>query len=89
MSETLSIREARARLSDLADEAERLGQRFTITRRGRPSVVLLSAAEFESWAETLEILSDRALMRQLRASARDAARGKTVPLSSVMRRRER
>jgi len=85
--QTLSIREARTRLAKLADQAERLGQRFTVTRRGRPSIVLLSAEEFESWVETLEILNDKSLLRQLRASARDAAAGRTVSLAVVRKRR--
>lgn len=89
MGETLSMREARARLAELADEAERLGQRFIITRRGRPCLVLLSADEFESWVETLEILADKALMRQLRGSARDASRKKAVSLESLRKRSRR
>ena len=85
----LSIREARARLADLADQAERRGQRFTITRRGRASVVLMSAEEFESWTETLEILSDQKMVRQLRASADDIAAGRTVALSELKKKHAR
>ena len=89
MNSTLSIREARTRFSELADEAERLGQRFTITRRGRASVVLMSASEFQSWVETIEILNDRSVLRQLRASAADIRREKTVTLASLRRRKRR
>jgi prevent-host-death family protein len=82
----LSIREARARLAELADRAERSGQRFTITRRGRASVVLMSAEEFDSWVETLEILSSRIMVRQLRGSAKDLVAGRTVSLETVKKR---
>ena len=39
--------------------------RFVITRRGRVEGVLLSAEEFDGLLETLEILSDKALVRRL------------------------
>jgi prevent-host-death family protein len=87
MNETLSIREARTRLCELADEAQRLGRRFTIPRRGKASVVLMSASEFQSWAETIEVVSDRSILRQLRASASDIRRGRTVSFASLRDRK--
>ena len=46
MSRRYSIAEARARLSDLVDQAE-AGQSVELTRRGQPIAVLLSVAEVE------------------------------------------
>lgn len=39
---TLSLTEAKARLNELVDEAVRTHERVTITRHGRPAVVMLS-----------------------------------------------
>jgi prevent-host-death family protein len=44
MSRRYSIAEARARLSDLVDQAE-AGQAVELTRRGHPVAILLSVAE--------------------------------------------
>lgn len=31
---------------------------YTLTDKGRPKAVVMSAEEFESWAETLEVMRD-------------------------------
>lgn len=53
---TLSISEARKRIFDIADDVQRPGVRYTFTDRGKPKAVLMSAEDFESLEETLEVL---------------------------------
>ena len=53
---TLSISEARKRIFDIAEEVQNPGRYYTFTEKGRPKAVLISADEFESWQETLDIL---------------------------------
>jgi len=55
---TMSISEARKRIFELAKEAQKPGVYFTFTEKGRPKVVLMSAEEFESWRETLEVMRE-------------------------------
>ncbi|MCC6472217.1 MAG: type II toxin-antitoxin system Phd/YefM family antitoxin [Burkholderiales bacterium] len=62
---TLSLSEAKAKLSGLVEQVERRGAKVVITRNGRPAAVLISPDEFESWKETLAIRADRALMREI------------------------
>ncbi len=64
---TLSLSDAKARLSGLVDEVERRDEEIVITRNGRPAAVLVSPEEYESWRETLAIRSDKDLMREIRA----------------------
>lgn len=52
---TLSISEARKKIFKIADEVQKTGRYFTITEKGRPKAVIMSAEEFESWQETLEV----------------------------------
>ena len=54
---TISISEARKRLFEVAEEVQSPQTVFTFTEKGRPKVVMMSADNFESWAETLEIMS--------------------------------
>ncbi len=64
-TETISLTEMRPRLSELLARANERFDRFVITRRGRAEAVLLSSDEFAGLLETLEILSDKALVERL------------------------
>ena len=79
----------KARLSELVDEVERSDERIVITRRGRPAAVLVSHDDFDSWQETLEITSDRALMTEIRRGIRQIERGQTVSYADVFGQRLR
>jgi prevent-host-death family protein len=50
---TVSLTKAKAKLNDLLDEAVRTHERVTITRHGRPAVVILSVDDLEALEETL------------------------------------
>jgi len=55
---TLPISEARKKIFKIAEEIQKPGNYYTLTENGRPKVVLMSAEEFESWQETLEVMHD-------------------------------
>ncbi|MDO9028545.1 MAG: type II toxin-antitoxin system Phd/YefM family antitoxin [Candidatus Roizmanbacteria bacterium] len=55
---TISITEARKRLFKIADEVQTPGLFYTLTEKGRPKAVLMSAEEFDSWKETLEVMAE-------------------------------
>jgi antitoxin YefM len=63
--ETLSVSEARTTLKTLVDRVDGTHERVTLTRNGRPAAVLISPDDLESLEESLAVLSDPALMRQL------------------------
>jgi prevent-host-death family protein len=58
VQDTISITEGRKRLFDIAHDVQTKGRSYTLTHDGSPQVVLMSADEYESWIETLEVLSD-------------------------------
>jgi len=84
MAEILAFTEAKARLSELAARVENGHERFVLTRRDRPSFVLMSPDELESLEETLDILGDEELMASLRLSQQEAAEGKLISLNEVV-----
>ena len=55
---TISISEARKRLFEVAEEVQSPQTVYTFTEKGKPKVVMMSAENFESWAETLEVMID-------------------------------
>ena len=66
---TLPIADVRANLSKLVEEAERTHQRVEVTKNGRRAAVLMSADDYDSLMETLDILGDAATMTDLREAA--------------------
>ena len=63
---TLSLSEAKVKLSGLVDEVSRRDEEVVITKNGRPAAVLVSADEYESWQETLAVRADAGLMRDIK-----------------------
>jgi len=55
---TITITEARKNIFKIAEDVQIPSQYYFLTEKGRPKAVLMSAEEFESWAETLEVMID-------------------------------
>ena len=53
---TIPISEARKNIFKIAEEVQKPGVYFTFTEKGKPKGVIMSAEEFESWTETMEVL---------------------------------
>ncbi len=64
--QTLSLSEVKMKLSELVDRVHSTDEEVVITKNGRPAAVLVSPGEFESWKETIEILSSDDLMDEIR-----------------------
>lgn len=83
MIKTLPITKARKNLTTLVDKASKLLDEYIITVNGTPAAVLMSAAEYESWKETTEILSDPGLMKAIRQGEKEIKQGKGIPWEEV------
>jgi antitoxin YefM len=80
-AEFLPLADVKNRLSEVVERLEREHGRVVITKRGRPAAVVLSIDDLEGLEETLEILSDKSLMRKLRMSQADVEAGRVEELS--------
>ena len=76
MAKTLPISEVKARLPELVTGVEEREEEIVVTRNGRPAAVLVNYAEFERLKETLDVLSDPGLMRQIEESRAFYASGR-------------
>jgi prevent-host-death family protein len=88
MVKSLSIAEARSRLTQLPEQlAEQPDDSaIAITRRGKPVLAVLPWELYESILETLEILGDPAQMAALHEGIEAARAGRTVSLSELEER---
>lgn len=71
MIKTLPITRVREELTTLVDKAKRHLDEYIITVNGSPAAVLISAAEYESWKETIDILSDKKLSKAIQEGEED------------------
>ena len=55
---TISITEARKKIFKITDDVQTPSRYYTLTKKGRPKAVIMSAEEFESWQETLEVMKE-------------------------------
>jgi len=90
MSQTKSLAETKAHLSELVARAGTEHERITVTVHGRPTAVLLAVEDLEALEETIAVLSDPALLRALGEADAELARGEgedQESLAAAMRAR--
>lgn len=63
---TLSLSEAKMKLSGLVEAVSSTDEEVVITKNGSPAAVLISPDEFENWKETIAISSDSTLMNEIK-----------------------
>ena len=64
--ETLSLSEAKIKLSSLVDRVNNLDEEIVITKNGRPAAVMVSPDEYEGWKETILINSDPDFVKEIK-----------------------
>jgi prevent-host-death family protein len=85
----LPLTEVKAKLSEVIDEIAATQERVTITRNGRPVAVLVGCDDLEAVEETLAILSDPALVKEVEAGRRAISTGDVVGPDDLKALRER
>lgn len=80
---TISLADARADFSRIVETAATTHERFDVTKNGERAVVIMSADDYDSLIETLEILADRELMADIEAAKEDLKAGRTFSLDEV------
>lgn len=81
---TVPLSQARAQLSRMVDEAARTHARVEITRNGSRAAVLLGADDYDVLIETLEVLSDADLVREIGIAMDQARRGDVLTTAEVL-----
>jgi antitoxin YefM len=73
---TLSLSEAKMKLSAVVDRVNTTDEEVVITKNGRPAAVLISHDEYEGWKETLAVRSDQELMNEIKSGLGQLKKGR-------------
>ena len=83
MVNTISVRELRPKLAEVLKIIHDRFDRYIITKRGQPEAVIMSVDDYESILETMEIQSDKALMRRIKKAEKEIKQGKGTSLEKI------
>lgn len=75
---TLPASLARSNFYTILEEVAKKLKRFTITHRGRPQAMVVHPDEVASWEETMEILADSQLVKDVAKAEKELASGKMI-----------
>lgn len=78
MSQTMTVTDAKARLSELVAAVATTQEHVQITRNGEPAAVLVSHAEIAALRETIAVLSDPVVVEDIRQAEVDVLAKRTV-----------
>jgi antitoxin YefM len=83
MSETRSLADVKAHLSEIVDLVESQHERVIITRNGRPAAVIVSPEDLEGLEETLDLLSTPGVLDEIRAAESDIEAGRVLTAAEL------
>jgi prevent-host-death family protein len=83
MTKTMSLKELRPQLPKVIKDLDSKMDRFIITKRGKPVAVMMAVDDFEGLVETLEIMSDKKLMRDIKKAQADVKAGRVIPFEKI------
>lgn len=83
---TVSATQARSNLYDLINEVATSGKRVGITNKGETKAVLISPEELASWEATVEVMSDKDLVKGIKKGMEDIKKGRVVSWEEVKKK---
>ena len=86
MSESMSLANVKAHLSEVLDRVLQTHERVTITRHGRREAVIMSTDDLDGLEETLELLCDPQAVREIAEALAAAGRGEGLDADALRRR---
>ena len=79
----MPLSEAKAHLSEVVNRVAGQHERVTVTVHGEASAVILSPDDLERLEETIAVLADGEMMRQLMQAESDLAAGRVMNLDEL------
>ena len=73
---TLSVSEAKMKLSAVVEAVQSTDEEVMITRNGSPVAYVVSTDEFEGWKETVSIKNDADFLGEIAAGLKNIQKGR-------------
>ncbi|OGJ59259.1 hypothetical protein A2881_00380 [Candidatus Peribacteria bacterium RIFCSPHIGHO2_01_FULL_55_13] len=86
MKKTYSATEARKMFFKILAQVSKSDTPVRVTFEGHPNLILLSENEYEGLIETLEVMSDPQLMKDIEQGERDMKKGKGITLEEFKKK---
>ena len=67
----IAVTKAKAKLYDMMRNIDDRDDTIAITKNGIPKAVIMSMEQYEAMCETMAIMADENMMKQMRASIKD------------------
>lgn len=84
----IAAADARYSFFEILEKVAKLRQIFTITKRGTAKAVIMSADEFEEWAETLELMANPKTVKGIKKGLKELKTGKFVNHNNIFGKRK-
>lgn len=84
MNTIVPLTEARNRFAELVEMTVSTFARVQITKNGRPAALLISQEEYDSLMETMDILADKKVLKDLAEAQKEAHQGKVISLEQAL-----
>lgn len=83
VKKTIPITQARKEIFKIAEDVQHPDTYYEITIDGKSKVIVMSRDEFVSIMETMDVMSDPDMIKELRESEEDFRRGDYVTLDEI------
>jgi len=89
MVNTITLKKLRPGLPGVIKGIDSKLDRYIVTKRGKPVAIMLSPDDYDGLLETLDILSDKDVVRRIKKAKREMGDGKTISLEELRRKIEK
>ena len=86
---TVPVTEAKQRFTEIVKGVEDCFDRYLVTKNGKDAAIVMSAKEYESLLETLDVLSSKKEMRALLEGTSQSQRRERVALDQYLAQKKR
>lgn len=83
VEKSISVSQLRKQLKEVLEDCFERGQRFQVMTNTDAVAILVSVAEWNKMTETLEILMNRSLIKQIVESEKEIKAGESRPAADV------
>jgi antitoxin YefM len=81
---TVPVTEAKQRFTEIVKGVEECFDRYLVTKNGKDAAIVMSAQEYESLLETIDVLASKKEMRALVEATEQSRGGETVSLDDYL-----